>query len=54
MDAGIFSLLLLFDCVVINVHFTHYHLAMLVMPKMEMHMYNKWAPKNLQLIAQYK
>lgn len=54
MDAGIFSLLLLFDCVVINVHFTHYHLAMLVMDKMEMHMYNKWAPKNLQLIAQYK
>lgn len=38
---GYTSLLLLFDCVVINVHFTHYHLAMLVMPKMEMHMYNK-------------
>lgn len=54
MDAGIIYLLLLFDCVVINVHFTLYHLAMLVMDKMEMHMYNKWAPKNLQLIAQYK
>lgn len=44
MDAGIFS----------SYFFTLYHLAMLVMDKMEMHMYNKWAPKNLQLIAQYK